>query len=66
MKHYPKLSPNGSITRPIHEPDVRVWVVYNDIGQPLAVRSLTHAQASALREQMPNCTVEPINPDHQQ
>lgn len=66
MKHYPKLHEHGSVTRPSPEPQLQVWVVYNDIGQPLAVRTLTTAQADRIRRESPGCTVELLNPPHQQ
>lgn len=70
-RYYPILREQGSIThpastRPSPEPQLQVWVVYNDIGQPLAVRTLTTAQADRIRRENAGCTVELLNPPHQQ
>jgi hypothetical protein len=39
MKHYPKLTEHGSITRPSNPPHApeRVWFVYDDIGRLMGV-----------------------------
>ena len=39
MKHYPKLTQHGSITRPSNPPHARerVWFLYDDIGRLLDV-----------------------------
>ena len=60
-RYYPKLTPHGSVTRPIPEP-VRQWALYDHIGRFLWSFSATTAQADRLREHHYDCTIEPINP----
>lgn len=52
MKHYPKLSEHGSITRPSIQPAARevVWFIYDDIGRlidMIAAWDIEYAKAIA-------------------
>lgn len=61
MRYYPKLTEQGSITRPIPEP-VRQWAMYDETGRFIGECKATTAQANAFRVYAPGCTIEPINP----